>query len=68
MLDQGGVSVVENQLSQGAVQVVRLGETVARGGLEYHTVLDVPVHAACTDVKSTTEQLVRHHAQTQQSK
>lgn len=46
MLHERGVLVVEHQLLEGAVQVVGLGEAVARGRLVDDAVLDLAVHPA----------------------
>lgn len=46
MLHEGGVLVVEHQLLEGAVQVVGLGEAIARGRLVDDAVLDLAVHPA----------------------
>ena len=46
MLHEGRVLVVEHQFLQGAVQVVGLGEAVARGRLVDDAVLDLTVHPA----------------------
>lgn len=46
VLDQGDVLVVEHQVLEGRVQVVRLGESVTCGRLVDDAVLGVAVHAA----------------------
>lgn len=46
MLHKGRVLVVKHQLLEGAVQVVGLGEAVARGRLVDDAVLDLAVHPA----------------------
>lgn len=46
MLHEGRVLVVEHELLEGAVQVVGLGEAVARGRLVDDAVLDLTVHPA----------------------
>lgn len=45
MLDQRGLVVVQDQVFQSAVQVVRLGETVAAGRAVDDAVLHLAVHA-----------------------
>lgn len=44
MLDQRGVLVVKNQLLQGAVQVVGLGEPEAGAGLVDDAVFHLTIH------------------------
>lgn len=44
VLHQGGLLVVEHQLLQAAVQVVRLGEAEAPRRAEDHAVLHLPFH------------------------
>lgn len=44
MLDQRGVLVVKNQLLQGAVQVVGLGEPEAGAGLVDDAVFHLAIH------------------------
>ena len=46
VLHEGCVLVVEHELLEGAVQVVGLGEAVARGRLVDDAVLDLTVHPA----------------------
>lgn len=46
VLDEGDVSVVEHQVSERAVQVVRLGEPIARSSLVDHAVLHLAIHPA----------------------
>lgn len=46
VLDQGCVAIVEDQLSQGGVEVVGLSKAVPHGRPVDHAVLHIPVHAA----------------------
>ena len=56
MLDQGGVLVVQDQLLQGAVQVVGLSKAVPRVGLVDHTVFHLSIHAAEPRERDTERQ------------
>lgn len=51
VLHQGGLLVVEHQLLQAAVQVVRLGEPEAPRRAEDHAVLHLPFHTEDTQTE-----------------
>lgn len=59
VLDQGDVLVVEHQVLEGRVQVVRLGKSVTRGRLVDDAVLGVAVHAAGEEEERTEVDM--HH-------
>lgn len=59
MLDQGDVLVVEHQVLERRVQVVRLGKSETSGRLVDDTMLGVAIHT--TEEREQRREVERHH-------